>query len=143
MARSTRQSARIAASVSSTTTPTTEMSPIFSTRPSVQTTPETSDDELPKPTKPAAKRGNAAVNKGKKRALPEDESDAPEEPPAKRRSARQSVSQKAYVEVAVRKTVRGPSKVSASHMPRHWGLIRGVEKPGAYCASLCGGRRRP
>lgn len=81
------------------------MSPTFSTKTSVQSvTPETSDDEAPKPTKAAVRPRRGVAAKGKKRQLEENDADAEEEPPAKRPARRKSVAKTAYVEIQAKKT---------------------------------------
>ena len=83
MVLSTRKSARLAASVSTTTTPTPAISPIFSAKTSVQSeTPETSDIDEGEGNRPkktvAMSRG---AQNGKKRAR---ESDSEQETRTKR-----------------------------------------------------------
>lgn len=103
MARVTRQSARNQASkLSASVTPTTNASPIFSSRNSVATeaeTPITSDaEEVPK--KAAAKCRVSGKSKRAAAIESDDLDEDMEEPPAKRRA----VTHRAYVEIPMLKT---------------------------------------
>lgn len=114
MARSTRQSSRVAATKSSSATPTTVMSPMFSADASNQSdTPETSDVEVIDTKKRPARARKTPAAATKKRARESDgEADATNgdaaRPPAKKRNVRRT----AYVEVSSRKSTPVVSKVS-------------------------------
>ncbi|EIW62201.1 uncharacterized protein TRAVEDRAFT_144646 [Trametes versicolor FP-101664 SS1] len=106
--RVTRQRARTAQSAS--TTPSTAVSPVFSTGVSLRTTPETSnideeEDELILPDKKQAKKVNTRVSKKRAREDPVDEED--EELEQARASKRRITQQAVYVEIATVKATQG------------------------------------
>lgn len=119
MARTTRQSARIAASMSASATPTTGGSPIFS--PNQSETPETSDGEAQKPTKSAAgPRRAAAANTKKRAASSDDEPDAAQTTAAKRPTKKRNVAQRAVVEIPARRPAKTTGKVRSNDDTLHY-----------------------